>query len=158
VIGWLLAVALATPPEAPAAPSLAGVTWVSEGPVASAPLVAVELWATWCGACRATFADLTALQARHGDALRVVALSDESVATVSRFWTSRPEQMVYAVATDPEGEVVRAFLFGGYGGRGIPSTYLIAGGKVVWGGPPEELAAEVARRLEKGEGEEIRPR
>lgn len=148
---WLLWLALAS---AGPAPSLAGAVWVSEGPVAASPgqLQVVEIWATWCGPCHATFPLLTRLQREHGDRLRVLALADDDPAAVRRAVERDGERMGFAVGVIDE-DTARAFLFGGFGGRGIPSTYLVRDGAVLWGGPPEELAAAVAAHLPAREEE-----
>jgi len=142
MFAWLWSAAVLAAP----APALQVQHWVSPGPVTEAPLQVVEIWATWCGACRASFPELTALQRSYGERLRIIALTDDPSPVVARLFADQKDRMGFAVATtDPQ--TTQAFLFGGFGGRGIPSVYAIADGDVVWGGEPSGLRAVLAQRL-----------
>ena len=93
LLTWLMALApaqeLPTPvPEPvqvdvlPAAPELNYGYFLSQGPAkadVADPLTVVELWATWCGPCLATFPILTRLQDRYGDQIRILPLTDSAV-------------------------------------------------------------------------------
>jgi len=132
-----------------AAPSLAQARWISAGPVvegAAGQLVLVEVWATWCGPCHATFPLLTRLQQDYREQLRVVAITDDSPGAVGRAIQADPAAMRFGIAI-VDAATVQAFLFGGFGGRGIPSAYLVQHGRVVWGGPPEALEAAITARI-----------
>ncbi len=140
---WLLAaLALAEPP--PEAPTLDVTHWVVRGPVdLAAPdsVVVIEVWATWCGPCRETFPQLSKLQRSYGDQIAVVGLTDENPVRVRRFYDRNRAEMRYALAVDTSGESLQALMFGGFGGNGLPSTYVIQDGKLVWGGAPRQLSA-----------------
>ena len=125
-----------------AAPSLATVTWVKNGPVdVGRSLTVVEFWATWCGPCRASIPKLTALSAKYHDRLIVVGLSDEELPTIKPFVAAQGEHMNYQV-----GMVNEAVHEGYMAGRdGIPYSFLIgADGKVIWHGHPLALEKIVA--------------
>jgi thioredoxin 2 len=145
-----LAAALGAPAfgQDAAAPSLDEARWIAAGPVPELGerLLVVEVWATWCGPCHATFPLLTRLQREHADRVRVVAISDDSAEAVRRTFHARPDAMRFAIGVVDEA-TVQAFLFGGFGGRGLPSTFLVEGGRVVWGGPPDQLEAALVERL-----------
>lgn len=138
----LLGLALAGSP----APTLEVAHWLPEAPPTDERLVLVEIWATWCGPCRESFPVLATLAQKHPDTLSVVALSDERVDLVRRFVADHPPLQLVHVGVVSEA-TTQAFLFGGFEGRGIPSAYLIAGGEVVWSGPPEGAPEAVTKRL-----------
>jgi thiol-disulfide isomerase/thioredoxin len=54
-------------------------------------VVLVNFWATWCPPCRAEIPDLVALQARYGDKVQVIGVSQDegSVEVVKRFATEQ---------------------------------------------------------------------
>ena len=60
---------------------------------------------------------------------------------VVRRFLAREEAPSFRVATDTSGALVQGLIFGGFGGRGIPSVYVVQDGKVVWGGAPDALDA-----------------
>ncbi|MFT4624938.1 MAG: thiol-disulfide isomerase/thioredoxin [Myxococcota bacterium] len=103
--------------------------------------VVVEVWSTWCGACREAWPALDALQREHPTVV-IVALSDGPVAKVERFLAAEGAPS-FRVAVDGTGALVQDLIFGGFGGRGLPSAYVVRDGTVVWGGPPEALAAQL---------------
>ena len=129
-----------------AAPGLEDVQFVSERPRTTGAWTVVEVWATWCGACRKSFSQLTDLQQRYGSRVRVLALTDEPVQQVRSFYRANEGDMGFAVAVT-SSDVLGQFLFGGFGGRGIPSVYLIHSDRLVWGGAVEELPAAMQRHV-----------
>ncbi len=148
-MSWLLWLGLAFASDLPAAPDLEGVQWIARGPVDSigAEIQIVEVWATWCGPCHETFPMLSKLQKQRGTAVRVVALTDDRVERVRRFFHKNGRDMRFAVAVASEDKV-REFLFGGFGGRGLPSVYVISDGEMLWSGQPEGLETALEAVLE----------
>ncbi|MFT7518606.1 MAG: thiol-disulfide isomerase/thioredoxin [Kiritimatiellia bacterium] len=102
--------------------------------------VLIEVWATWCGACRLTLPLLGQLQREHSD-LSVVALTDEDPVRVRRFVHQHQEMRGVTVLTDTSSAAMRSLMFGGFGASGLPSSYLIDQGKVVWAGSLDDLPA-----------------
>jgi thiol-disulfide isomerase/thioredoxin len=129
-----------------AAPSLASVTWVKNGPVEiGRSLTVVELWATWCGPCHIWIPKLSALSTKYQDRLIVVGLSDEEVPTITKFVAAQGPTMNYHVGkiddTANQGYKI--------GSQGLPYTFLIgADGKVIWHGHPMALKKIVAAVLD----------
>lgn len=124
------------------APALTVTHWITGGPVAlddpDATYV-IEVWATWCGPCRDSFPVLTALSTAYRGRVRVIALTDEDPLHVRRFYDRNRADMRYAIATDTTAVTLKALMFGGYEGSGMPSAYVIRGGQVLWSGPPDKL-------------------
>ncbi len=148
LLGLALALGVPAVAQDAVAPSLDDARWIAAGPVPDLGdrLLVVEVWATWCGPCHATFPLLTRLQREHAERVRVVAISDDPVEAVRRTFHAEPEAMRFGIGVVDEA-TVQSFLFGGFGGRGIPSAFVIDGGRVVWGGPPDELEAALVGRL-----------
>ena len=115
-------------------------------------VVLLNLWATWCGPCRAEMPSLDRLQAMHqGDGLAVLAVSVDKggSATVQHFFEQRGLRNLTPYL-DANGATVRAF-----GARRIPTTLTIdRDGNVVgslvgpkqWDSP--DTAALIRRYLE----------
>ncbi len=121
-----------------AAYPLAGLTWVKGDPVTIAPgnVYVVEFWATWCPPCRDSIPHLTELQAKYGDRVVFVGVSNEDVATVKPFVANLGDQMAYTVAVDTAGKVGNGYMTA-FGQRGIPTAFIVdAEGRVVWLGHP----------------------
>ncbi|GEM_PF-4867042 len=66
----------------------------------------VEFWATWCPPCDETRALLTDLKSTHGSALRILAISPESKATIEGVLSDH--ELPYTVARDPSGAAQKA--------------------------------------------------
>ncbi len=66
-------------------------------------VVIVNFWATWCPPCRKEMPDLDALQARFGDRLVILGISDEKGETVDAYLTTHPVR--YPVLLDPGRKV-----------------------------------------------------
>jgi len=66
----------------------------------------VEFWATWCGPCVATMPHLAATQAKYGNNVQIVSISDEDPETIEGFLktTVRAAKAVEESAPDAEGE------------------------------------------------------
>lgn len=121
------ALAVGDPAPAYAARTLAGAEVRVGAP--GAPVTLVNVWATWCIACREEMSDLAALHQEFAPrGLRVLAVSvDEGPeARVRRFVTR--ERLPFSVAHDPDGRAQEAFRV-----VGVPETYLVgADGRVRW--------------------------
>lgn len=133
------AVAAAVPTKlGDAAYPLAGLTWVKGDPVTIAPgkVYVVEFWATWCPPCVKSIPHLTELQAKYGDRVVFVGVSNEDVATVRPFVAGKGDRMAYAVAVDPAGNVVNGYMTA-FQQRTIPAAFIVnTEGRIIWRGNP----------------------
>jgi thiol-disulfide isomerase/thioredoxin len=111
----------------------------------------VNLWATWCAPCVIEMPALDALAMREGDALQVVALSQDVGGRdlVSRFFAQRNFRALEA-NLDPQMEYMTRLRLGT-----LPTTILYdADGKEVWRmvGMADWESERVARLLDEAEG------
>lgn len=111
----------------------------------------VNLWATWCAPCVVEMPSLDALARREGDALNVVALSQDLDGRdlVTRFFAARAFGMLEA-NLDPRMEFMTQLRL-----STLPTTILYdAEGREVWRmvGLAEWQSERVARLLDEAEG------
>lgn len=84
-------------------------------------LVLVNLWATWCGPCVEEMPALDRLQAKLGDKLRILAISqDRRGADVVDPFLAKTGILHLAVFLDPKSAAIEAF-----GVQGLPTSFLI---------------------------------
>jgi thiol-disulfide isomerase/thioredoxin len=111
----------------------------------------VNLWATWCAPCVVEMPSLDALARREGDALNVVAISQDldGRELVTRFFAQRNFRLLEA-NLDPQMEFMTALRL-----STLPTTILYdADGREVWRmvGLAEWESERVARLLDEAEG------
>jgi len=114
----------------------------------------IEFWATWCGPCLASMPHLRDLQKRHGDALVVVGVSDESPDVIEKFLERETDGTTfdeitsqYRLATDPDESVKNDYMRAA-GERGIPTAFVVGKtGLIEWIGHPLRMDDAVATIL-----------
>lgn len=114
----------------------------------------IEFWATWCGPCIGSMPHLRDLQARHGNDIVVIGVSDESTDTIEAFLdrdyegkTFREITNQYWLATDPDGSVKQDYMRAA-DQHGIPTAFVIGKtGDIEWIGHPMRIDEPVARIL-----------
>ncbi len=124
----------------PKAPSLQVETWV-KGPKTALKggpdrIFMIEMWATWCGPCIDAMPHLAELQRKHADRLHVVALTEEEARIVKPFVAKT--DMPFSVAVDKNGVTTAAYR-DAFDFRGIPTTFIVSQGQVLWHGHPNEV-------------------
>ncbi len=83
-------------------------------------VVIVNFWATWCPPCRAEIPDLVALQAKYGDRLQIIGISeDEAPPDVVKRFAAEHEINYPVVMTSPEIEK----MFPGV--SALPTSYIV---------------------------------
>lgn len=93
-------------------------------------VVLLNLWATWCGPCRAEIPELVALYGKHsGNGLEIIGVSlDDASAESSVRDFAKEQKITYPIALDPDGKLANDFRT-----SVIPTTVLVdRGGKIRW--------------------------
>lgn len=151
--------AIPATPGQPAPPLMAS-RWLRGEPVGrfeAGQVYVVYLWSTWCKPCLSTMPILSAVQARHGTDVTVIAMSvwEMRPRNVPDFVTKHADSMLMTVAMDsiPPGkeanEGLTAFAWIGTSEDiAIPKTYLVdRAGRVAWVGDPRALEEPLNRLL-----------
>ena len=90
------------------APALQVAEWIKGAPVNLADgkgknVYVIELWATWCGPCRASIPHLTELQHKYKDKnVTIISVSIEDAKDVKPFVEQKGADMGYTVAVDSD--------------------------------------------------------
>jgi thiol-disulfide isomerase/thioredoxin len=99
------------------------------GGPATQPVTLVNIWATWCGPCKAEFPELQRLHTTYGpQGLRLLAVSIDSEDDGAVAASATAMGVTFPIARDPNDEIR-----GRFGAVGIPESWLIAAdGTVLW--------------------------
>ena len=102
---------------------------VRVGGSAQQPVTLVNVWATWCGPCKAEFPELQALHTTYGPrGLRVVAISIDTDGDAEVAASATSMGATFLIGRDP-ADLVR----GQFAAVGIPESWLIsADGRLLW--------------------------
>ena len=108
-------------------------------------IVVLDFWATWCGPCRESMPHIGKLAEKYeGKGVEVIALSDESRATVEKF-ASEVDPSVPLYLDPTGGDAAKAF-----GVNAIPCTLVIdKAGRIAFRGHPMETD-KIEAAIEKG--------
>ena len=120
------------------APELSIAEWIKGDPVTieQGQVYVIEFWATWCPPCLRSIPHLTELQAKHGDKVKLVGISDEDVDTIRPFVNRMGRQMEYTVAADDSKKTFRAWMNAARQ-SGIPCAFIVGQDrKIAWIGNP----------------------
>jgi cytochrome c biogenesis protein CcmG, thiol:disulfide interchange protein DsbE len=109
-------------------PTLAGDS-VSVGGGVRQPVTLMNVWATWCGPCKAEFPELQALHVAYGSrGLRLIAVSIDAEGDAPVAASAKAMGATFLIGRDP-ADAVR----GRFSAVGIPETWLISStGRLLW--------------------------
>ena len=102
------------------------------------PLIILDLWATWCGPCIKAMPHLSEVGKKHRDRVKIVAMTEEAPEVVTDFIKKNPKLFTFPVALDIKGKTFARYKKA-FGFRGIPVTFLIRNGEVLWHGHPSAM-------------------
>lgn len=102
---------------------------VHVGGAARQPVTLVNVWATWCGPCKAEFPELQTLHTTYGPrGLRVVAISIDTDGDTEVAASAKAMGATFTIGRDPADQVR-----GQFAAVGIPESWLIsADGRLLW--------------------------
>lgn len=128
------------------------VEWIKGKPITqfkADQVYVLEFWATWCGPCKAAMPHLSELARQYRDKVTFVGVNiwektkdqpyESSYPAVKKFVTDMGDKMDYNVAVEKNDRYMSAFWMKAAGETGIPSTFLVKEGKVIWIGHPMKL-------------------
>ncbi|MDD2426426.1 MAG: TlpA disulfide reductase family protein [Bacteroidales bacterium] len=126
------------------------VIWVKGTPVEkfeNDKLYLVEFWATWCGPCKAAMPHLSELAKKYEGKITIIGVDvwekgyenkpyDSFLPAIKEFVASMGEKMDYNVAMDNNDLFMANNWMKAAKQNGIPASFLIKGGKIIWIGHP----------------------
>ncbi|MFO0784192.1 MAG: TlpA disulfide reductase family protein [Phycisphaerales bacterium] len=120
--------------------------WITRQPDPSGRLVAIDFWATWCGPCRAAIPHVNELNAKFGNDVLFVGMSDESDNNFQQGlqkYKLNPQSFTYSLALDPKARLKKFFNI-----TGIPHMAIMSpDGVVRWQGHPASLTEGDVQKL-----------
>ena len=136
-----------------AAPSIKYAKWIKGSTVDKLNgdnLYVLEFWATWCGPCRAAMPHLTKLQKQYEGQVMIIGVDvwedkkkgaphNTYLPAVEKFVKMNDENMGYAVFADNNEQHMGNNWLKAAGQEGIPSTFIVKEGRIIWIGHPMAL-------------------
>ena len=121
--------AIGAPAPAFAVATIGGDSVRIGGTAKKQPVTLVNVWATWCGPCKAEFPELQTLHTVFAPkGLRVVAISIDTEADSVVSASAKSMGATFAIGRDPDDQVR-----GRFAAVGIPETWLIGtDGTLLW--------------------------
>jgi len=129
------------------------VTWLKGTPVESIAkdkIYVVEFWATWCGPCKLAMPHLSELAKQYEGKVTFIGVDvwekgfqektyETFLPSLKEFIASMGDKMAYNVAMDNNDLYMANKWMTASGQGGIPATFLIKDGKIIWIGHPIKL-------------------
>ena len=129
------------------------VTWLKGTPVSGFTgdkLYVVEFWATWCGPCKAAMPHLSELAKRYEGKVVFIGVDvwekgydtkpyDSFTPMLKEFVSAMGDKMAYNVAMDNNDLHMANNWMKASGQQGIPASFIIKGGQIIWIGHPHVI-------------------
>jgi thiol-disulfide isomerase/thioredoxin len=139
------------------------VKWVKGQPVAAFDkdmVYVIEFWATWCSPCRAAMPHLSEMSRNYAGKVVFIGVNvfekgakdapyESNYPSVKKFVDRLGKEMDYRVAMDTNGTPMAKNWMAAAGQDGIPASFLVKDGRVVWIGHPNALG-KVLEEVLKG--------
>lgn len=138
------------------APKLEYSKWLKGAPIKSyekGRLYALEFWATWCSPCKAVMPHLSELAKKYEKEVTIVGVNiwekvgdkpyESSLPNVTKFVNGMGGKMAYSVIADNNAQQMGDNWMKAAGQYGIPSTFLLKDGKILWIGHPSNLDSTI---------------
>jgi len=135
-----------------AAPPITYSRWLKGTPVTNFSndrLYVLEFWATWCGPCIAAMPHLSDLADKYKDKATFIGVNvyektgdkpyETALPNVTRFVNSSANRMRYDIIADNNAQDMGNGWLKAAGQGGIPTTFVIKKGMIVWIGHPIKL-------------------
>lgn len=131
------------------APAISYSKWLKGTPVTSYNddrVYVLEFWATWCGPCIAAMPHLSELSEKYKESATFIGVNvwektgeepyETALPNVTRFVNSSANRMKYDVITDNNAQEMGNKWLKAAGISGIPTTFVVKKGRIVWIGHP----------------------
>ncbi|MHC1779395.1 MAG: thioredoxin domain-containing protein [Bacteroidales bacterium] len=137
------------------------VSWLKGTPVTSFDgdmLYVVEFWATWCGPCKSAMPHLSELAKRYEGKVVFIGVDvwekgfqtksyDSFTPMLKEFVEGMGNKMAYNVAMDNNDLYMAKNWMEASGQQGIPASFIIKGGQIVWIGHPHVIEKTIDELL-----------
>lgn len=144
------------------APELHYSKWLKGTPISSYDnnrLYVIEFWATWCVPCRIAMPHLSELAKKYESKATFIGVDiwemtgkkpyETSLPEVGKFVSDMGDKMTYNVIADNNDQYMSAHWMKAAGQTGIPATFLIREGRIIWIGHPDKLDS-IIKKVEAG--------